>query len=85
MDSLQRVRTPPFLVAARTLTPQQEVISLDTDIKTHFTAYQAVKSTLVSVQRKQTYPAPSSSSRVLSPLTPSRAAATSQRAPSPRC
>lgn len=45
----------------RALTPQQEVISLDTDIKTHFTAYQAVKSTLVSVQRKQTYPAPPSS------------------------
>lgn len=39
----------------RALTPQQEVVSLDTDIKTHFTAYQAVKSTLVSVQRKQTY------------------------------
>ncbi|KAG0136812.1 hypothetical protein HOY82DRAFT_478335 [Tuber indicum] len=33
---------------------QKEVISLDNDIKTKYSAYQQVKSNLVSVQRKQT-------------------------------
>ncbi len=40
------------------LIPQQELVTVDSDVKTKFNQYNAVKTNLASLQRRQQYAVP---------------------------